>query len=102
MSCHSVTASYGTPVCELCLANRHIIMLCPATVVSSLLDVTSAILEKACFAVQDHSLRLWNLETQTCVCTMVGCAAHTNEVLSVVRVSAVKQCPNIREEFLMS
>ncbi len=34
---------------------------------------------------QDHSLRLWNLETQVCVCTMVGDAAHTNEVLSVVR-----------------
>jgi len=34
---------------------------------------------------QDHSLRLWNLETQVCVCTMVGDGAHTNEVLSVVR-----------------
>lgn len=34
-------------------------------------------------ASRDHSLRLWNLETQVCVCTMVGDAAHTNEVLSL-------------------
>ncbi|KAL0021903.1 hypothetical protein WJX79_001641 [Trebouxia sp. C0005] len=34
-------------------------------------------------ASRDHSLRLWNLETQVCVCTMVGDGAHTNEVLSV-------------------
>ena len=35
---------------------------------------------------QDHSLRLWNLESQVCVCSMVGGSAHTNEVLSVVRL----------------
>lgn len=34
-------------------------------------------------ASRDHSLRLWNLESQVCVCTMVGDAAHTNEVLSL-------------------
>ena len=41
---------------------------------------------------QDHSLRLWNLETQVCVCTMVGDAAHTNEVLSVVRPYSITVC----------
>ncbi|KAL3148904.1 hypothetical protein ABBQ32_001772 [Trebouxia sp. C0010 RCD-2024] len=34
-------------------------------------------------ASRDHSLRLWNLRSQVCVCTMVGDSAHTNEVLSV-------------------
>ncbi len=41
---------------------------------------------------QDHSLRLWNLETQVCVCTMVGDGAHTNEVLSVVRPYLIIIC----------
>ena len=41
---------------------------------------------------QDHSLRLWNLETHVCVCTMVGDAAHTNEVLSVVSAHPGAMC----------
>lgn len=47
--------------------------------------------QHACL-MQDHSLRLWNLETQVCVCTMVGDGAHTNEVLSVVRPYLIIMC----------
>lgn len=34
-------------------------------------------------ASRDHSLRLWNVKSQVCVCVMNGRAAHTNEVLSL-------------------
>lgn len=37
-----------------------------------------------CPVLQDHSLRLWNVKSQVCVCVMNGHAAHTNEVLSLV------------------
>lgn len=40
-------------------------------------------------ALQDHSLRLWNFQTQVCVCVMNGHGAHTNEVLSLVRNTAL-------------